>query len=178
MRKLIVALFVVCLSAVFTLAANTGVIDTTQAVRTGGWVHKMHSTPIGNATSVGWDSLFNADSAIIASNWNPPKGRNGSEWLLIHAPFGGNVGAADSVSMAVKVFSYDRYDSLLYVTTVDSFVSNTTGEIANLQLGGTVFGHKFTIKVVAADGADTLQLNRMYLIERNIAPSVTPFSRY
>lgn len=121
-----------------------------------------------------WDTLAGVDSAVFASQLSLP---NGSAYVLSRGAITG--GGADSVLAIVYVDAY-QYDStskvykFTYRTAVDTFTtsgSTCPGEQIAIPFFDTIFGDKFTIKIISTSGvgAGGVQiLNNMKLSARRL----------
>lgn len=110
-----------------------------------------------------FDTLAAADSSTLISNWQPEQG---GEYILVRDVFTG--AGSDSVSVQLVVDAYTNSGALLYRTAVDSFTTSA-GEQVLLPIGGSVFGDKFTIKLIGyGDDGGQLILNRLYIYKREV----------
>lgn len=99
----------------------------------------------------GWDTLAGVDSTIFASKITIPMG---SEYILNRAAITGT--GQDSVVAQVVVDSYDANNVFQYRTVVDSFSTANSvcvGEQIAIPFYKTIFGDKFTIKIISTSGA-------------------------
>lgn len=117
-------------SAAPTVAANRYVTSTTQFV----------------AKTAGFDTLAGVDSSTLASQISIP---NGSEFTLLRGPMT-NVSTSDSVKVIFYVDSYIN-NTFCMRTPVDTMLT-IAGEQISIPFWSTIFGDKFTIKLVSFTG--------------------------
>lgn len=98
-----------------------------------------------------WDTLSGVDSATFATKITIPFG---CYTVLTRAAITG--GGADSVNAQVVVDAYDINNNFLYRTAVDTFTTASSacpGEQIAIPIYSTIFGDKFTIKIISLSGA-------------------------
>ena len=113
------------------------------------------------SSSTGYDTLGEADSSSLLSNFVPQKGY---QYILVRDAFTGT--GSDSTSVQLRLSSKDCNKSLLYTTAVDSMTSSA-GEAIVLPFGETAFGCYFDLKLMGyGDDGGQLIVNRVYLYKR------------
>jgi hypothetical protein len=106
----------------------------------------VQSTKNFPAKSAGFDTLVGVDSTTLATQITVPAG---SAYVLQRGPITGT--GSDSVAMQVVVDSYDNSGVFLQRTVVDTFATSA-GEQVAIPFFDTIFGEKFTFKLVSYTG--------------------------
>lgn len=119
---------------------------------------------IAISTSTKLDSLCgDADSMTLLSG-KAFDVQSGWQYILVRDAFSGD--GSDSVAIQVNLDALDKDGNLLYRTAIDSF-TQAAGEAVLLPLLGTVFGHKYRIKLHTYTGnGGKVILNRFYIYKR------------
>ena len=129
-----------------------------------------------------WDTLAGVDSAVFASMIQVP---TGDAYILNRGAITG--GGADSVLARVVVDAYN-YDptskayKFAYRTEVDTFTTASgtcPGEQIAIPFYDSIFGDKFTIKIISTSGAGAggvqilnnmkLSVRKLYIESKNVA---------
>lgn len=140
MKKILSFLFVSAL--LYQVFAAAGVAPTVSA-------NKFMELITSKATA--WDTLSGVDSATFAEKITIP---TGSTVILNRAAITGT--GQDSILQQVVVDAYDVNNKFLYRTVVDTFVTASSvcvGEQIAIPIWDSIFGDKFTIKVISTSGA-------------------------
>lgn len=121
---------------------------------------------IAISTSTKLDSLCgDADSMTLLSG-KAFDVQSGWQYILVRDAFSGEASDNDSVAIQVNLDALDKDGNLLYRTAIDSF-KQAAGEAVLLPLLGTVFGHKYRIKLHTYSGnGGRVILNRFYIYKR------------
>lgn len=119
---------------------------------------------IAISTSTKLDSLCgDADSMTLLSG-KAFDVQSGWQYILVRDAFSG--AGSDSVKIQVNLDALDKDGNLLYRTAIDSF-TEAAGQAVLLPLLGTVFGHKYRIKLHTYTGnGGVVILNRFYIYKR------------
>lgn len=103
------------------------------------------------AKAAGFDSLAGVDSVTLATKISIPAG---SSYILQRGAMTGTAAdgsGTDSIAIGVVVYSYDQKGNLFQITDVDTF-NTVAGEQIAIPFFDTIFGDKFTIKLVGHTG--------------------------
>lgn len=106
----------------------------------------VQSTKNFPAKAAGFDTLVGVDSTTLVTQITIPAG---SAYILQRGPITGT--GSDSVAMQVVVDSYDNNGVFLQRSLVDS-LTTAAGEQIAIPFFDTIFGEKFTIKLVGYTG--------------------------
>lgn len=119
---------------------------------------------IAISTSTGLDTLSGATDSMTLLSGKAFDVQSGWQYILVRDAFSG--GGSDSVAIQVNLDALDKDGNLLYRTAIDSFTASA-GEAVLLPLLGTVFGHKYRIKLhtYTGNGGEVI-LNRFYIYKR------------
>lgn len=124
---------------------------------------------IAISTSTGLDTLGDAEGAADSMTLLSGKAfdvQSGWQYILVRDAFSGEASDNDSVAIQVNLDALDKDGNLLYRTAIDTFTSSA-GEAVLLPLLGTVFGHKYRIKLHTYTGnGGKVFLNRFYIYKR------------
>lgn len=119
---------------------------------------------IAISTSTGLDTLGGATDSMTLLSGKAFDVQSGWQYILVRDAFSGD--GSDSVKIEVNLDALDKDGNLLYRTAIDSF-TQAAGEAVLLPLLGTVFGHKYRIKLhTYADNGGVVILNRFYIYKR------------
>lgn len=129
-------------------------------------VDGVYEIELDTAISAGsnFDSLkTSADSSTLCTKWKPDQMW---EFFLVVGTITGT--SKDSANLKFVADVYDYNDSMLYRVAFDTIVDAAGGEALKIPIGGTLFGKKFTIKVIAINGGTALnvQLNTLEIYKR------------
>ncbi|NLG18759.1 MAG: hypothetical protein GX556_15635 [Fibrobacter sp.] len=119
---------------------------------------------IAISTSTKFDSLRGATDSMTLLSGKAFDVQSGWQYILVRDAFSGS----DSVAIQVNLDALDKDGNLLYRTAIDSF-KQAAGEAVLLPLLGTVFGHKYRIKLhtyAGNGGKEAVYLNRFYIYKR------------
>ena len=119
---------------------------------------------IAISTSTGLDTLSGATDSMTLLSGKAFDVQSGWQYILVRDAFSG--AGSDSVAIQVNLDALDKDGNLLYRTAIDSFTASA-GEAVLLPLLGTVFGHKYRIKLhtYTGNGGEVI-LNRFYIYKR------------
>lgn len=121
---------------------------------------------IAISTSTKFDSLCGATDSMTLLSGKAFDVQSGWQYILVRDAFSGD--GSDSVAIQVNLDALDKDGNLLYRTAIDSF-TQAAGEAVLLPLLGTVFGHKYRIKLHTYTGnacVGKVYLNRFYIYKR------------
>lgn len=121
---------------------------------------------IAISTSTGLDTLSGATDSMTLLSGKAFDVQSGWQYILVRDAFSGD--GSDSVAIQVNLDALDKDGNLLYRTAIDSF-TQAAGEAVLLPLLGTVFGHKYRIKLHTYTGnacVGKVILNRFYIYKR------------
>lgn len=119
---------------------------------------------IAISTSTGLDTLSGATDSMTLLSGKAFDVQSGWQYILVRDAFSG--AGSDSVAIQVNLDALDKDGNLLYRTAIDSFTASA-GEAVLLPLLGTVFGHKYRIKLHTYTGnGGVVILNRFYIYKR------------
>lgn len=106
----------------------------------------VQSTKDFPAKAAGFDTLVGVDSTTLVTKISIP---SGSLYILQRGAVTGT--GSDSVAMQVVVDAYDQSGNFLQRTAVDTF-STSAGEQIAIPFFDSIFGDKFTVKLVSYTG--------------------------
>jgi hypothetical protein len=119
---------------------------------------------VEEAISTGFlDTLSGTDSVTLFDNKTFDL-QSGWQYILVRDKITG--AGNDSIKIQVNLDALDKDGNLLYRTAIDTF-TEAAGEAVLLPLLGTVFGHKYRIKLhtYTGNGGEVI-LNRFYIYKR------------
>ena len=113
-----------------------------------------------------FDTLSGATDSMTLLSGKAFDVQSGWQYILVRDAFSGSDSDSDSVAIQVNLDALDKDGNLLYRTAIDSF-TEAAGEAVLLPLLGTVFGHKYRIKLHTYTGhGGEVILNRFYIYKR------------